>query len=126
MKGTCRTNVTLKPISLKAILSLSVQPLISGNFSENLMTMFLVHIFSMPALLYHIESMASDCLQTIQSHNILKRTLNILEDEQSMKIIMNSMKGTQSLALLANIVHLFHLEPIETAQPLAFPTFTVS
>lgn len=126
LKGTCRTTVTLKPISLKAILSLSVRPLISANFSENLMTMFLVHILSMPALIYQMEQLVPECIQTLQSHTMLRRTLEILETEQSMKIIINSMKGTQSLALLANVIHLFNLEPIESAQELGFPTFTVS
>lgn len=89
------------------------------------MTMFLIHILSTPAMIYHIELLTPDCLQTLQSHSIFERSLRVLESEQSMKIINNSMKGTHSLALLANIVHLFHLEPIESAINLGFPTFTV-
>lgn len=126
LKGMCRTTVTLKPISLKAILSLSVRPLISSHFSENLMIMFLVQILSIPALIYQIETLVPECIQTLQSHAILQRTLEILEKEQSVKIIINSMKGTQSLAVLANVNQLFYLEPIESVQELGFPTFTVS
>lgn len=125
LKGTCRTNVTLKPISFKAVLSLSIRPLISGNFTENLMSMFLVHILSTPALIYQIEAHVSDSLQLFHTHRILKRSLDLLEQEQNMKIITNSMKGTQSLALLANLIHLFHLEPIETATTFGFPLFMV-
>lgn len=87
--------------------------------------MFLVHILSMPALIYQMETLVPECTQTLQSHAILQRTLEILEKDQSMKIIINSMKGTQSLALLANVIHLFYLEPIESVQELGFPTFTV-
>lgn len=126
LKGTCRTNVTLKPISFKAVLSLSVRPLISGNFTENLMSMYLVHILSMSALVYQIETCVPESMQLFQQHSILSRSLELLEKEQSMKIITNSMKGTQSLALLANLIHLFHLEPLETATTLSFPTFTVN
>lgn len=72
-----------------------------------------------------METLVAECIQTLQSHAILERTLEILEKEQSLKIIINSMKGTQSLALLANLIHLFYLEPIESAQQLGFPTFTV-
>lgn len=126
LKGTSRTNITLKPISFKAVLSLSIRPLISGNFSENLMSMYLVHILSTPALIYQIETHVPDSLLLFQTHSILKRSLDLLETEQNMKIITNSMKGTQSLALLANLIHLFHLEPIETATTFGFPTFTVS
>lgn len=126
LRGICRTSVALKPISLKAIISLSVRPLISGNFSDNLTTMFLMHILSTPALLHHVESLAPDCLQLLQAHNVLEHSLQILEDEKSMKIITNRIKGTQSLALLANLAHLFHLEPLESATNLGFPTFSVS
>lgn len=125
LKGTSRTAITLKPISFKAVLSLSIRPLISGNFSENLMSMFLVHILSTPALIYQIESNISETLQLFQTNAILERSLELLEKEQNLKIITNSMKGTQSLALLANLIHLFHLEPIETATKFGFPTFTV-
>lgn len=125
LKGTSRTNITLKPISFKAVLSLSIRPLISGNFTENLMSMYLVQILSTPALIYQIEAHVPDSLQSFQTYSILKRSLDLLEQEQNMKIINNSMKGTQSLALLANLIHLFHLEPIETATTFGFPLFTV-
>lgn len=88
--------------------------------------MFLVHILSTPALVYQIEAHVPDSLQLFPTHSILRRSLDLLENEQNMKIITNSMKGTQSLALLANLIHLFHLEPIETATTFGFPIFTVS
>lgn len=126
MKGTGRTNVTLKPISFKAVLSLSVRPLLSGNFTENLMSMFLVHILSVPALVYQIETNVPDSMQIFQTNTLLERSLELLEKDQNMKIITNSMKGTQSLALLANLIHLFNVEQIEAATEIGFPTFTVN
>lgn len=87
--------------------------------------MFLVHILSTPALIYQIEANVSESLHLFQMHSILERSLDLLEKEQNMKIITNSMKGTQSLALLANLIHLFHLEAIETATQFGFPKFTV-
>ena len=90
------------------------------------MSMFLVNILSMPALIHQLETIIPDCIQTLQSHTILERSLDLLGTDQSMKIISNSMKGTQSLALLANLINLFHLEPIEMATVLGFPKFTVS
>ncbi|XP_037044995.1 ubiquitin-protein ligase E3B [Bradysia coprophila] len=124
VKGTCRTHVILKPISLKAIVTLSTRPLISGNFSENLLSMFVVQILSMPALIYFLEQNANDSLQSLQSHDILQRTLQLLIQDDSMKIITNSMQGTQSLALLANIVQLFYLEPMKNALESGYPSFT--
>lgn len=128
MKGTTRKVVSLKPISFKAVLSLSIQPLISGNFTENLMTMYIVQILSLPALVYQIEMNVNDSMQMFHTHNMLERSLELLEKEQNMKIITNSLKGCQTLALLANLIHLFDLESIksiETATKLGFPSFTV-
>lgn len=88
--------------------------------------MFLVHILSVPALIYQVESNVPDSMQLFLSNNILKYSLDLLEKEQNMKIVINSIKGTQSLALLANLTHLFHVEPIESATKLGFPVFTVS
>lgn len=88
--------------------------------------MFLVHILSVPALIYQVESNVPDSMQLFLSNNILKYSLDLLEKEQNMKIVINSIKGTQSLALLANLIHLFHVEPIESATKLGFPVFMVS
>lgn len=125
LKGTTRTTVSLKPISFTAVLSLSIRPLISGNFSENLMTMYLVQILSLPAIIYQIEANVSESLQMFHTHSIFERSLRLLEKEQNIRIVTNSLKGCQTLALLANLTHLFHMEPIESATSLSFPTFTV-
>lgn len=125
LKGTTRTIVSLKPIAFTAVLSLSIRPLISGNFSENLMTMYLVQILSLPALIYQIEANVNDSLQIFHTHTILQRSLKLLEKEQNMRIVTNSLEGCQTLALLANLTHLFHMEPLESASSLSFPTFTV-
>lgn len=71
----------------------------------------------------------NDSMQMFHTHNMLERSLELLEKEQNMKIITNSLKGCQTLALLANLIHLFDLESIksiETASKLGFPSFTVN
>lgn len=88
--------------------------------------MFLVQIFSVPALIHHLEQIGPDSLTALQTNEMLQRTLTLLEHEQSLKIITNSMQGTQSLALLANLVHLFYLEQTANTIQLGFPVFTVS
>lgn len=126
MKGTCRSQVNLSSISLTAILTLTMRPLVYGSFSENLLSMFIVQILSVPALVHHMEHLAADSLASFQSHELLQKSLTLLDEVQSIKIIANSMQGTQSLALLANLVHLFYLEPAAKTVDLGFPKFTVS
>lgn len=114
LRGTCRTQVViLKPISLAAVLTLATRPLVYGEFSDNLMSMFLVQVLSVPALVHHLEQMTSESLVQLQTLEVLSRALVLLEGEQSMKIIANSMQGTQSLALIANMVQLFHLDTVQ-------------
>lgn len=60
MKGTCRSVVTLKPISISAIMTLASRPLIYGSFTPNLLSQFVCQIMSVPALVFQLESLASD------------------------------------------------------------------
>jgi ubiquitin-protein ligase E3 B len=56
---------------------------------------------------------------------MLQKSLESLNSEQTMKFVKNSLQGSQLLALLANIIHLFYLENEKNATELAFPVFTV-
>lgn len=127
LRGICRNNVSLKPIAFTAILTLTTRPLISANFSENLLTMFLVNVFTVPGLVYQIEAITPDFITTTLIQNeVLQKAVKLLSDENSMKVVINSVQGTSLLSLLANLIHLFHLESTTTATELGFPDFTVS
>ncbi|GAB0093851.1 ubiquitin-protein ligase E3B [Sergentomyia squamirostris] len=125
LRGTCKSQVTLKPISLTALLTLSTRPLVTGSFSENLLTMFLIHVLSVPALVATVETHIPDFMGQLQSLKILQLSIDLLGGEVSMRVITNSIQGTQTLALLANLVHLFHLEQLPIATEMAFPAFTL-
>jgi len=60
LRGLGRARITLKHVSISAILTLALRPLASAGFSEKLMTVFLIHIFSVPALILHIQSLAPE------------------------------------------------------------------
>lgn len=122
-KGICRNNVCLKPVSLVAILSLATRPLSSGGFTENLLTQFILHIMTVPALVHQIEALTPDYLNKLVE--LLPKCIQLLASETWTNIIRN-VQGTQILALLANIIHLFNAEQMEKAMDLGFPNFTVS
>ncbi|XP_062543372.1 ubiquitin-protein ligase E3B [Armigeres subalbatus] len=124
VKGTCRTVITLKPISLTAIMTLAIRPLISSNFSENLMSQFLVQILSVPGITFQLEQFTQECLTNLQSHHILEKSLDLLSTAATMKYVINTLQNSYLLSLLSNIVHLYYLEPPENASKLAYPTFT--
>ena len=124
-KGICRNNVCLKPVSLVAILSLSTRPLISGGFTDNLMTQFILHMLTVPALIHQIETLTPDYMSKLADIELLSKCIKLLSKEEAIQGIISSVQGTQILALLANLVHLFNAEPVQRAVELGFPDFTV-
>nr|XP_022345739.1 ubiquitin-protein ligase E3B-like [Crassostrea virginica] len=105
-QGLSRTKILFNSSTLSAIVSISLRPLIAANFSENLMTVFVLHIMSVPALLHHVSVNSGECLNLLITHRIFKRALDLLTNEQSTRIIFNSLEGSYALCLLANLVNL--------------------
>lgn len=60
MRGLGRLKIAFKHASLSAILTLSLRPLIAAEFSDKFMSMFLIHILSVPALIQHLENVTPE------------------------------------------------------------------
>lgn len=45
----------LKAASISAIVTLGLRPLISANFSDKFMTIFLINVLAVPALVHHLQ-----------------------------------------------------------------------
>lgn len=105
---------------------MSVRPLVAGNFTERLMSQYLIQILSVPAIMYNLEQLAPECITLIQQNSILEKSLQLLSDDKNLKTITENMQGTQILAFLANLVTLFQLEKNESAANLSYPLFVVS
>lgn len=56
-------------------------------------------------------------LSVVNSHGLFRRCLDLLLVEQNMRILFNALEGNYALCLLANLVHLAHLN----AQVLCCP-----
>lgn len=126
IKGTCRTVVTLKPISLSALITLSLRPLIYANFSENLLSQFICQILSIPALIYQLEQLCPDTLKNFQSRDMCCSCINLVYDKNNFKFISSSLQGAKLLALSANLIQLYYMEPIEKAQEIAYPQIVLT
>lgn len=110
LKGSTREELALKPVSLKALMTLATRPLIDGEFSKNLMAQFLSEIFSVPALIWHLENNAPECVAMLQSQKILERSLNLWPDFDWFKDFSTSAAGTKTVAFLGNFIHIFNIE----------------
>lgn len=58
-------DIALKPIALSAVVTLALRPLISSQMSDKLVSLFLINIFSVPALVFHLHSISSVVCQKI-------------------------------------------------------------
>ncbi|CRL00069.1 CLUMA_CG013353, isoform A [Clunio marinus] len=120
VKGTCRSVVALKPVSLNAVITLSIRPLINANFTQNLLMQFICHVLSIPALIYHIEQLTPSTLKSFQSRGLFKKCVDTICEKDNFKFIANSLQGAKLLALTANLIHLYNMEPIEVAQEMSY------
>ena len=126
VKGTCRTVVTLKPISLTAVINLALRPLVFANFTENILSQFVCQILSIPALIYQLEQLCPDTLKTFQSREIFEKCMNLIHDKDNFKFISGTLQGAKLLALSANLIQLYYIEPIDKAQELAYPQIVMT
>ncbi|XP_068149588.1 ubiquitin-protein ligase E3B isoform X2 [Drosophila tropicalis] len=124
LKGTAREELSVKPVTLVAIITLCLRPLIDGDFSRNLLSQFLSEILSVPALIYHLHQSVPQCVEQFTSLGLLKRALDISQNPQWFDEFGASMPGTKSLAFLGNIVNLFNIDNQTESKMLAYPLLT--
>ncbi|XP_077862851.1 ubiquitin-protein ligase E3B-like, partial [Saccoglossus kowalevskii] len=60
LQGLARPKPVLKHATLSAIFTITLRPLIAGKFTDNLLSLFLVHILSVPAIIQHLSSIAPE------------------------------------------------------------------
>ncbi|KZC11880.1 Ubiquitin-protein ligase E3B [Dufourea novaeangliae] len=124
MKGLGRVEIALKPIALSAAVTLALRPLISSHMSDKLVSLFLINVFSVPALVHHLHNISSVCISTFITCNLFARSLELLNSEQNLRIVFNALEGSYALCLLANLIQLANIEREEVLRELYFPSFT--
>ncbi|CAH2240226.1 jg1784 [Pararge aegeria aegeria] len=125
LRGLCREKVGLKNISLTAIVTLALRPLVSAQFSEKLLTMYIIQILSVPTLVFHMQQISPESIAAFRSHGMFDKCVEFLSADQNMRIVFNTLEGNYALCLLGNLIQLAYCER-EHAQPNAYyPTFVL-
>ncbi|KAH7646304.1 Ubiquitin-protein ligase E3B [Dermatophagoides farinae] len=106
MKGLTRTKPSLKKLSLTAIITISIRPLQNSSYSDQNIRKFLLYIFSLPALIYHLNILAPEAIQILYREPILKRSIELLSVEEHSRELFAQLEGNYTLCLLANHVNL--------------------
>lgn len=110
MSGLACHEPSLKSASFMAVITLSLRPLILSKFSDNLCSLYVLNILSVPGLILHLSTKAPDGFKPLKTHGIYQRVLSFLQEEQCSRIVLNSLECSYSLCLLANVLELSQLE----------------
>lgn len=124
LRGLGKAKIPSKHVAISAVLTLALRPLVSAGFSEKLMTMFLIHILSVPALILHIQGLTPECTSVLVGHSVFTKSLELLSSEQNMRIVFNALEGNYALCLLANLIQLAYVQREDALKDVAFPAFT--
>lgn len=106
-------------------MNLTLIPLVNANFSQNILTQFVCHILSIPALIVQLEKFTPDVLKSFQSRGIFDKCVDLIYDKDNFRHISNSLPGAKLLALTANLIHLYDMESPEKALEMSYPQVTV-
>ena len=107
-----------KPIlpktSLVAAVTLASRSVIETNDEEKPISLFLLHVLSVPGFVEQLERIApAETLNGLLFHpeyDIAWKCLRLLaSDEQQLKIHFNALEGSYALCLTANLVHLISI-----------------
>ncbi|XP_008333613.1 ubiquitin-protein ligase E3B-like isoform X1 [Cynoglossus semilaevis] len=107
--GLARSKPSLSKGSLTAVFTLSLRPVIAAHFSDNFLRSFLVHIMSVPALIFHLTMLTPECMTTIQTHDFLRKFILFLSQEEQCSDICVCLEGSHALCLLGNLIHLGYI-----------------
>lgn len=104
-----RSKPLMSKAALRATLSLSMRPLVNSNYNHSSLSLFLVHILSVPGLSIHLSNQASDIVELISKQEIIVKSFSILSNEQNSRILFNALEGNYALCLVGNIIHFTYL-----------------
>ena len=102
-------SVIMSRTTLSAVLSLASRPLVYTHYSQQMVSLYTLHILSVPGLLQYTESL---CGSTgllgdgREVETLLLETVKLLSQDQQLRIHFNALEGSYALCLTANLVHL--------------------
>uniref|UniRef100_A0A8C4ICG8 Ubiquitin-protein ligase E3B n=1 Tax=Dicentrarchus labrax TaxID=13489 RepID=A0A8C4ICG8_DICLA len=100
--GLARSKPSLSKGTLTAIFTLSLRPVMAAHFSDNLLRSFLIHIMSVPAVVYHLNVLTPE----VKTHDLLRKFILFLSREEQCLDICVCLEGSHTLCLLGNLIHL--------------------
>ena len=95
--------------TLSATLSLASRPLTFSNYGEQMVSLYTMHILSVPGVTHHATTLtpATGLLgDGKDTQTLLLAVVRLLSQDQQLKIHFNALEGSYALCLTANLIHL--------------------
>lgn len=106
LRGLTRTKPSLKKTSITAIITVSTRPMQCSSYADQHVQSFVLHIFSVPALIWHLNHISPEAVQIFYREPILKRIIELLAADDHSRVVFATLEGNYTLCLMANLVHL--------------------
>ncbi|XP_007953188.1 ubiquitin-protein ligase E3B [Orycteropus afer afer] len=110
-RGLARPRPSLSKGTLTAAFSLALRPVMAAQFSDNLLRPFLIHIMSVPALVTHLSTLTPERLAVLESHDMLRKFIIFLRDEDRCSDVCECLEGCHTLCLMGNLLQLGSFSP---------------
>ncbi|KAJ8679148.1 hypothetical protein QAD02_014935 [Eretmocerus hayati] len=126
-RGLCRKKITLQPVAVSTIATLTLRPLMFSKMSENLIMEYLIHILSVPTVVHHLNH-GEECQNTPLSwkNELFLKILMSLSTEANLTIISKALGGNYLLCLLGNLVESANFQKHESTENLYYPHFILA
>ena len=101
--------VTMSKTTLSASLSLAARPLTYTDYSQQMVSLYTLHILSVPGLVHHVASL---CPQSgllgdgKEAGPLVLAVVRLLAKDQQLRIHFNALEGSYALCLTANLIQL--------------------
>lgn len=130
LTGLACTKVCLSRTTLSAVMTLALRPVVYGSYSDQMVSLYLLNILSIPGVVQQVATMCPDSMTMLQGEDkdqeLLLAIVKLLSQDQQLKIHFNALEGSYALCLTANLVHLVSLAPSLTSSQLVPVVTTIT
>lgn len=130
LTGLACTKVCLSRTTLSAVMTLALRPVMYGSYSDQMVSLYLLNILSIPGVVQQVATMCPDSMTMLQGEDkeqeLLIAIVKLLSQDQQLKIHFNALEGSYALCLTANLVHLVSLAPSLTSSQLVPVVTTIT
>lgn len=110
VSGLGSARPALRRSTLAAVLALALRPVQYAAYSPPLVSQYLVSVLSVPGLLQHAATLCPEALGALHAPapapSLWSTAIDLLAQDQQLRIHFNALEGSYALCLTANLVHL--------------------